>query len=175
MSAAPRLGEGGGLWSEIDLRSLGCQPAPPAQHRRRCFQKGTTRGADLRQPARGITALAQVRQLTILRHIAPSDPLIILLISRGRQLAEEEDTGSARQFTGGKPPLTGAVELTRILRPGRLHSIRAASANFIQTKYDKFQTAAEEAAIPDCISANSGGTLLSIPVLAYKALAGKCK
>ncbi len=44
-----------------------------------------------------------------------------------------------------------------------------------QTKYDRFQTAAEEAAIPDCISANAGGTLLLIPVLAYKALAGKCK
>lgn len=44
-----------------------------------------------------------------------------------------------------------------------------------KTKYDRFQTAAEEAAIPDCFSANVGGTLLSIPVLAYKALAGKCK
>jgi hypothetical protein len=44
-----------------------------------------------------------------------------------------------------------------------------------QTKYDRFQTAAEEAVIPDCISANAGGTLLSIPVLAYKALADKCK
>lgn len=45
----------------------------------------------------------------------------------------------------------------------------------VRTKYDKFQTAAEEAVIPDCFSANSGGTLLSIPVLAYKALADKCK
>jgi hypothetical protein len=44
-----------------------------------------------------------------------------------------------------------------------------------KTKYDRFQTAAEEAVIPDCFSANAGGTLLSIPVLAYKALAGKCK
>ena len=47
----------------------------------------------------------------------------------------------------------------------------------IATKYDRFQTAAEQAAIPDCLSPQgSGGIgLFAIPVIAFAAATGKCK
>ena len=46
----------------------------------------------------------------------------------------------------------------------------------IPSKYEVFQAKAEAARIPDCISPNeAGGGLLAAPVIAYKALAGKCK
>jgi hypothetical protein len=46
----------------------------------------------------------------------------------------------------------------------------------IPSKYEVFQARAEAARIPNCISPNeAGGGLLAAPVIAYKALAGKCK
>ena len=46
----------------------------------------------------------------------------------------------------------------------------------IKTKYEKFQTAAEQAATPDCLSPQSGGLgLLSIPVIIFAAATDKCK
>lgn len=46
----------------------------------------------------------------------------------------------------------------------------------IPSKYEVFQAKAEAARIPSCIAPNeAGGGLLAAPVIAYKALAGKCK
>jgi hypothetical protein len=47
----------------------------------------------------------------------------------------------------------------------------------LKTKYDRFQTAAEEAVIPDCLSPQGPGGLglLAIPVIAFSAATGKCK
>lgn len=46
----------------------------------------------------------------------------------------------------------------------------------IPSKYEVFQAKAEAARIPSCIGPNeAGGGLLAAPVIAYKALAGKCK
>ncbi|MES2048278.1 MAG: hypothetical protein V4447_07755 [Pseudomonadota bacterium] len=46
-----------------------------------------------------------------------------------------------------------------------------------QTKYDRFQTAAEQAVIPDCLAPQEPGGigLLAIPVIAFQAATGKCK
>jgi hypothetical protein len=47
----------------------------------------------------------------------------------------------------------------------------------IKTKYDRFQTAAEQAVIPDCLAPQEPGGigLLAIPVIAFQAATGKCK
>lgn len=47
----------------------------------------------------------------------------------------------------------------------------------VKTQYEKFQTAAQEAAIPDCLSPQGPGGLglLAIPVIAFSAATGKCK
>ena len=47
----------------------------------------------------------------------------------------------------------------------------------IATKYDRFQTAAEQALIPDCLSPQGPGGLglIAIPVIALAAATGKCK
>ena len=47
----------------------------------------------------------------------------------------------------------------------------------IKTKYDRFQTAAEQAVIPDCLAPQEPGGigLFAIPVIAFQAATGKCK
>lgn len=47
----------------------------------------------------------------------------------------------------------------------------------IKTKFDRFQTAAEQAVIPDCLAPQEPGGigLLAIPVIAFQAATGKCK
>lgn len=47
----------------------------------------------------------------------------------------------------------------------------------VKTKYEKYQTAAAEAAIPDCLGPQGPGGLglLAIPVIAFSAATGKCK
>ena len=47
----------------------------------------------------------------------------------------------------------------------------------IKTKYDRFQTAAEQAVIPDCLAPQGPGGigLFAIPVIAFQAATGKCK
>ena len=46
-----------------------------------------------------------------------------------------------------------------------------------KTKFDRFQTAAEQAVIPDCLSPQGPGGigLFAIPVIAFAAATGKCK
>jgi hypothetical protein len=36
-------------------------------------------------------------------------------------------------------------------------------------------SAIAETAVPDCLAPNAGGSLLSIPIIAYMAVKGKCK
>jgi hypothetical protein len=47
----------------------------------------------------------------------------------------------------------------------------------IKTKYNRFQTAAEQAEIPDCLAPQGAGGigLFAIPVIAFQAATGKCK
>lgn len=47
----------------------------------------------------------------------------------------------------------------------------------LKTKYDRFQSAAEQAVIPDCLAPQGPGGigLLAIPVIIFEAATGKCK
>lgn len=40
---------------------------------------------------------------------------------------------------------------------------------------DALASAVAKTAVPDCLAPNAGGSLLSIPVIAYTAIKGKCK